>query len=72
MQQAEFFQQTARARKPSKVYCGAKQVGKLREVAVVVQFDKEAGQTRDYCVAKNATRGAAAQIPRGAKNACSG
>ena len=30
---------------------------------VVVQFDKEASQTRDYCVAKNATRRAARPDP---------
>jgi hypothetical protein len=45
-----------------------------------VQFDKEASQTRDYCVAKSATRRAArpdslgklgtGSSPR--KNACSG
>jgi hypothetical protein len=29
------------------------------ELRVVVQFDKEASQTRDYWVAKNATRRAA-------------
>jgi hypothetical protein len=39
--------------------------------SVVVQFGKEASQTRDCCVAKNATLRAARQIPRCAKNACS-
>jgi len=34
--------------------------------------DKEASQTRDYCVAKNATHRAVAQILRCAKDAFSG
>ena len=33
----------------------------------MVQFDKEASQTRDYCVAKSATHARLAQIPRCAK-----
>src|SRR6266478_187882 len=38
----------------------------------VVQFGKEASQTRDYCVARNATLRAARPDPlRCAKNACS-
>jgi hypothetical protein len=43
------------------------------EIAVGMQFDfdKEASQTRDYCVAKNARLRAARQVPHGAKNACS-
>src|SRR5580658_5954123 len=33
------------------------------EIRVVVQFDREASQTRDYCVAKNATHRAARPDP---------
>jgi hypothetical protein len=35
----------------------------LEKAAIVVQFDKEAGQTRDYCVAKSATHRAARPDP---------
>jgi len=39
---------------------------------VVPQFEKEAVQTRDYCVAKTRRSARPAQILRCAKNACSG
>jgi hypothetical protein len=40
---------------------------------VVVQFDKDASQTRDSCVAEERDAFARlSQIPRCAKNACSG
>jgi hypothetical protein len=35
----------------------------LRQFRVVVQFGKDASQTRDYCVAKNATHRAARPDP---------
>jgi hypothetical protein len=39
---------------------------------VAVQLDKEARRTRDFCVAKARHFARLAQIPRAAKEACSG
>src|SRR5438094_10621421 len=45
--------------------------GRCRFPWVVVQFGKEASQTRDYCVARQRRFARLAQILRCAKNACS-
>jgi hypothetical protein len=40
-----------------------RELGYSNFIALVLQFDEEAGQTRDYCVAKNATLRAARPDP---------
>jgi len=48
--------------------CSSAKAGPYLRFSVVVQFEKEASQTRDFCVAKDATLRAARPDPSLRKN----